>query len=216
MILNIRSFVAAFLCVPLYLCPSQASIATLTMSQPDCSSVFDLGNIYETVTKYVSTLTAGNPRMTQEEKEDIIQDVMVRLLRKGFDNYDSSKSKFTTYVYSIVANMVKDRLKSSHFRKSRPMSSTELDLALFSGPDATPLTTIGEEEALSNLQELLKALSEVDSATLDIHLNSSNTLGQVARERGLSLPAHRSRLLRAREHLRTRLESAGILPVETP
>lgn len=131
--------------------------------------------------------------------DDVLQDVFVKAMRhgQGFCTLDNPRA----WLFQVARNALVDRARTSHPMEQLPEGSEE--------PVAPPQETVAPVDALASC--LVRSLSELseDDATI---LRACDLEGQTQREfahaHGLSLPATKSRLLRARQRLRDRLTTA--------
>ncbi len=135
--------------------------------------------------------------------EDIAQDVFVVVLR-DLGRYDPDRASFTTYLYGVVRNLSRDRLRRE--RRFFPLdliagnrrTTYEVDPA-----DAMAGAALAAEVRLA-LQRLPPRYREV-ILLCDVHNLSYEEAAVVVR---ISIPAVRSRLHRGRQLLRRRLARA--------
>jgi RNA polymerase sigma-70 factor (ECF subfamily) len=131
--------------------------------------------------------------------DDVLQDVFVKAMRhgQGFCMLDNPRA----WLFQVALNALVDRARTSHPMEPLP-----------EGPDeaaALPEEPLAPVDALAGC--LVRTLSELseDDATI---LRACDLEGQTQREfadvHGLTLPATKSRLQRARQHLRDRLSTA--------
>jgi len=128
--------------------------------------------------------------------DDVLQDVFVKAMRhgQGFCALDNPRA----WLFQVARNALVDRARTAHPMEPLPEGPDEA-----AAPPEEPLAPV---DALANC--LVRSLSELseDDATI---LRACDLEGQAQREfadaHGLSLPATKSRLLRARQRLRDRL-----------
>jgi len=128
--------------------------------------------------------------------EDLLQDVFLKAMRagRGFCDLDNPRA----WLFQVARNALVDRARTAHPMESLPEGNEETA--------APPVETLAPVDALAGC--LVRCLGELsdDDATI---LRSCDLEGQTQREfadtHGLSLPATKSRLLRARQRLRDRL-----------
>jgi RNA polymerase sigma-70 factor, ECF subfamily len=131
--------------------------------------------------------------------DDVLQDVFVKAMRQGqgFCTLDDPRA----WLFQVARNALVDRARTSH----RHVTLTP-ELA-----DALPLEaqSVAPIDALADcLSRTLGELSTDDAAILRACDLEGQTQRAFAEARGLSLPAVKSRLLRARQRLRVRLTQA--------
>jgi RNA polymerase sigma-70 factor (ECF subfamily) len=141
--------------------------------------------------------------------EDVTQDVFVALIA-DLPRYDASRAAFGTYLYGIVRNLSRDRLR----RERRRLSLHGLSL-IGSEPSYVADPAGGLEDA-QRAAAVRRALGKLPSRyreliiLCDLHGLSYSEAAAVV---GTSVPAVRSRLHRGRHLLRLRL---GHVAVMTP
>jgi RNA polymerase sigma-70 factor (ECF subfamily) len=131
--------------------------------------------------------------------DDVLQDVFVKAMRhgQGFCTLDNPRA----WLFQVARNALVDRARTVHPMEPLPEGADEA-----AAPPDEPLAPV---DALASC--LVRSLSELseDDATI---LRACDLEGQTQREfadaHGLSLPATKSRLLRARQRLRNRLTTA--------
>lgn len=131
--------------------------------------------------------------------DDLLQDVFVKAMRhgQGFCTLDNPRA----WLFQVARNALIDRARTSH--PTEPLAEGPEE------PVAPAQETLQPVDALAEC--LVRSLSELsgDDATI---LRACDLEGQTQREfavaHGLSLPATKSRLLRARQRLRDRLTTA--------
>ena len=131
--------------------------------------------------------------------DDVLQDVFVKALRQGqgFCTLDSPRA----WLFQVARNALVDRLRTSH-----PHDPLTDELSDTIAVDAQPVAPI---DALADcLSRTLGELSAEDAAILRACDLEGRTQRAFAQAQGLSLPAVKSRLLRARQRLRGRISQA--------
>lgn len=130
---------------------------------------------------------------------DMLQDVFVKALRhgQGFCKLDNPRA----WLFQVARNALIDRVRTAHPMEPLP-----------EGPDeaaAPPEELLAPVDALAGcLLRSLSELSEDDAAILQACDLNGQTQREFADAHGLTLPATKSRLLRARQRLRDRLTKA--------
>jgi RNA polymerase sigma-70 factor (ECF subfamily) len=131
--------------------------------------------------------------------DDVLQDVFVKAMRQGqgFCTLDNPRA----WLFQVARNALVDRLRVAH-----PHVPLTDELADTLPLDAQPVAPI---DALADcLSRTLGELPADDAAILRACDLEGQTQRAFAEARGLSLPAVKSRLLRARQRLRERLTQA--------
>jgi RNA polymerase sigma-70 factor, ECF subfamily len=164
----------------------------------------------ELVRRYQDTVYrfAFNVCRDQDKAAETLQNTFINVYRKlaSFDG----RSKFSTWLYSIVTNNCLMRRRSDATRKLE----VSLDDPLI---DAETSFLQGDTESVSPMHALLEGeLKEVfDKAILKLPVDyrivfvmrdlEDMPAAEVSKALGISVPAVKSRLFRAREFLRTQL-----------
>jgi RNA polymerase sigma-70 factor (ECF subfamily) len=131
--------------------------------------------------------------------DDVLQDVFVKAMRQGqgFRALDNPRA----WLFQVARNALVDRLRTIH-----PHEPLTDELADTLPLDAQPVAPI---DALADcLSRTLGELSTEDAAILRACDLEGQTQRAFAEAQGLSLPAVKSRLLRARQRLRERMSQA--------
>jgi len=146
---------------------------------------------------------------SRQHAEETLQDTFVNVFRK-LKQFDQ-KSKFTTWLYSIVANnCLMKRRQSKLERASFSLQEVKDDSAegAFHIPDwrETPLDRTTSKELRKLLDESIQKLPmehRIVFILRDVEGKSAEETGRILK---LSIPAVKSRLRRARVFLRNELE----------
>ncbi len=128
--------------------------------------------------------------------DDVLQDVFVKAMRQGqgFCVLDNPRA----WLFQVARNALVDRARTAH-----PHEAFTDELAETTPLNAEPLAPV---DALAEcLTRTLSELSDEDSSILHACDLQGQTQRAFAQAHGLSLPAAKSRLLRARQRLRERL-----------
>ncbi|HEX9718896.1 MAG TPA: sigma-70 family RNA polymerase sigma factor [Ramlibacter sp.] len=131
--------------------------------------------------------------------DDVLQDVFVKAMRQGqgFCALDSPRA----WLFQVARNALVDRLRTTH--RHEPLTD---ELANFIPLDTQPVAPV---DALADcLSRTLGELPAEDAAILRACDLEGQTQRAFAEAKGLSLPAVKSRLLRARQRLRERMSQA--------
>ncbi|MDE2367354.1 MAG: sigma-70 family RNA polymerase sigma factor [Burkholderiales bacterium] len=137
--------------------------------------------------------------------DDLLQDVFVKAMRQGKDfcSLDNPRA----WLFTVVRHKLIDRARTTH--PTSPLSEDELaNLAL-------PEEPVAPVDALADcLARALGELSAPDAAILRACDLEGMTQRHFAEIHGLSLPAAKARLQRARQRLRDRIATACQLRFE--
>lgn len=126
---------------------------------------------------------------SRADAEDICQAVFLRLIEKGETIRPGGEKSWLT---AVTVNLCRDLFRSAWRRRTEPLSETL--------PFETPEQT-----------ELFDAVMELDvneRAAVYLHYYEGYKIAEIARILGLTPSAVKSRMGRARRHLRNRLEDA--------
>jgi len=139
-----------------------------------------------------------------EEREDLFQEVVVRLLAAA-RGYDPSR-KLSTWLYRVTLNVAIDAARK---RRRRAREQPGLDADRQPAPAADPV--LGDQ--LEHLRALLDRQTEVDRALLLLHLegHSHREIGEVL---GLSESNVGTRFSRLKKSLRESVQSSELTPRE--
>lgn len=132
---------------------------------------------------------------TKTEAEDLLQDLFIKALRQG--ERFCSVSNARAWLFEVARNMVSDR-----YRKSKPQIAFPDDLP------ALETETEVVDSLASCLPKALRELSPEDGEVLTMCDLEGMTQEAYAQLKGLTLPAAKSRIQRARKRLKTHLSQA--------
>ena len=128
--------------------------------------------------------------------DDMLQDVFLKAMRQGqgFCSLEQPRA----WLFQVARNALVDRA-----RMARPSDELPDDLP---APESEAVAPV--DELAGCLSRCLDELNAEDTAILRACDLEGQTVRQFADAHGLGLPAAKSRLLRARQRLRTQLSSA--------
>ena len=131
--------------------------------------------------------------------EDLLQDTFIKAMREGqgFCSLDNPRA----WLFRVARNAMTDRL-----RAAKPVEPIELHAE--SLPLAEPEPTPPVDALTSCLERVLSELAPEEADVLRSCDIEGQTQKDFAAAHGLSLPATKSRLLRARQRLRDRMAVA--------
>ena len=140
----------------------------------------------------------------REDAEDVLQEASMKALihLKGFDG----RSKFSTWLTRIAINsaLMMRRKKRNRIEMSIDQDYESGSGTTFQVPDQAPdperRMHIAERDI--HLNRAVKRLSTTLRKPLELQLKRDLSLNELAVELGISVPATKSRLLRAREKVR--------------
>lgn len=142
----------------------------------------------------------------RREIEDIAQEVFLKVFR-ALPNFDATRAKLTTWVYTFVRNHCYDVLK----RRRLPTSSMHAvgpDEAPRDVPDSRehlPTANLENEELGRKIGEALATLGEDQRMVFVLREYESLDYAEIATITGVNEGTVKSRLFRAKEALRTQL-----------
>ncbi|MEE9443801.1 MAG: RNA polymerase sigma factor [candidate division Zixibacteria bacterium] len=132
----------------------------------------------------------------RDDGDDLYQDSLVKALTQ-FERLESTDS-FRPWLYRIIVNSFRNRVKSPWWKKVLP--STPDFLESVSGEDPTSLYT-----ARRRLEIAFRAVEPVDRALITLFEMQGWTIAELAEMKGLSQSAVKMRLSRCRRKMRQAL-----------
>lgn len=134
--------------------------------------------------------------------EDIVQDVMVRLMRNIATLRQLNKKQTATYLFLTVRSVYADRMKSA---QERNISVSDISLVLLNNAQVGD----DDEEELNakwDTEILKKSLSQKDWALLESKYIMNHSDSEIARELNCAPDSIRTMLRRARERAKAILD----------
>lgn len=149
----------------------------------------------------------------QETAEDLTQEVFLRIYRAR--NGYQPNAKFSTWVFRIANNLASNSRRSRGRRKevqlkteeSGPLGARPAEQLLADKSALMPTRLLDRHELQQHVREALESLSERQQMALLLHKFEGMSYVDIGETMELSPQAVKSLLSRARESLRTRLES---------
>ena len=177
-------------------------IARLRKGDPD--AIADLVGRYQHRLYRFLVRMVGDPATA----EDLFQQTWIRLMEK-IGSYDARRN-FEAWLFAIARNLAID-----HLRRRRGISLDELDESgqapverlVAGGPDVLNQLLDFERGAL--LAAAIGELPAIHREVLTLRFEEDMKLEQIAEVAGVPLSTVKSRLHRALESLRTRIEASG-------
>jgi RNA polymerase sigma factor (sigma-70 family) len=146
----------------------------------------------------------------EEDAADLAQEAFVRVYqnRNRFD----PKQRFSTWLYAIASNLVKDRFRwrTRHPQVSIDAESGEGQSTLgdtLSDPKASPIDAAQQEERSDTVRKAIAALPEELRTPLILAEYEEKPQAEIAEILGCSVKAVETRIYRARQRLRKDLAS---------
>jgi RNA polymerase sigma-70 factor (ECF subfamily) len=149
----------------------------------------------------------------QETAEDLTQEVFLRIYRarQGYQ----PNAKFSTWVFRIANNLASNSRRSRSRRKevqlktqeSGPLGARPAEQLLADKSALMPTRLLDRHELQQHVREALESLSERQQMALLLHKFEGMSYVDIGETMEMSPQAVKSLLSRARESLRTRLES---------
>ena len=176
----------------------------------DESAFSELVRIYENKAYHLALRMVGNP----EDAYDVAQDAFLAAWR-GLPSF-RGESGFSTWLYRLVSNAAIDHLRrTKHQRGNVSLDDEELNL---DAPDESPTPQEAAEE--KDLKEVvaagLKELSDDHRTVLVMREVQELSYEEIAESLQLDLGTVKSRISRARTHLRKILLQSGNLSEYLP
>lgn len=139
--------------------------------------------------------------------EDIAQDIFLKVFR-SLDRFDPARGvKFTTWVYTFVRNHCFDVLKKRRVKTgSLSAVADEGQRDVQDATEAPPSRTIENKELGEKIEQALLALGEDQRMVFVLREYEGLEYGAIAAVMGVSEGTVKSRLHRAKETLRHRLQ----------
>ena len=137
---------------------------------------------------------AGADRATAE---DLAQEAFLRVARAR-ERYEPS-AKFSTWLHRILFRMAVNEGSRNRWRRALPISDAR------AAPRADPAEGAALSEMKEQVRDAVAALEEPQRTALLLHRFEGCSYEEVGATLGLSLPAVKSLLFRARENVKQRL-----------
>jgi RNA polymerase sigma-70 factor (ECF subfamily) len=144
----------------------------------------------------------GRMGMTQVQAEDLAQETFLRAW-SHLQQFDPKRAQFSTWLHTIARNLAFTYLTLRQQQAFVPDDALE-DLAC---EQPNPMQHLQAKQERELLQHALRRLPMADRSALALAYVHGMSLIDVARIEGTSLPAIKTRLHRARQALRSMLET---------
>jgi len=171
----------------------------------DESAFAELVRMYENKAYHLALRMCGN----EEDASDVAQDAFLAAWR-GLPSF-RGESGFSTWLYRLVSNAAIDHLRrTKHQRGNVSLDDEELNL---DAPDdsPTPHEAAEEKDLKDAVAKGLKALSDDHRTVLVMREVQELSYEEIAHALSLDLGTVKSRISRARSHLRKILLQSGNL-----
>ena len=145
----------------------------------------------------------GRLGLGQAQAEDIAQETFLRAWTH-LPDFDPERAQFATWLFTIARNLAYNALQSAPQQREITGQAAP-DLAC---PQAGPAQRLDHSQQQARLHNALRQLPMKERSALALVYVHELGLADVARIEGDSLPAIKTRLHRAKQHLRELLHSA--------
>ncbi|HEY2342635.1 MAG TPA: sigma-70 family RNA polymerase sigma factor [Chthoniobacteraceae bacterium] len=144
----------------------------------------------------------------ESEAEDLAQQVFVRVW-KSAARYEPT-AKFTTWLYTITRNLVFNELRRRRRHVAQPLNETPSDddrpsLQIADATAKSPDTSMLDAEMQAAIQAAIDELPETQRMAVILRRYDEVSYEEMGEILGLSVPAVKSVLFRARTELREKL-----------
>jgi RNA polymerase sigma-70 factor (ECF subfamily) len=158
----------------------------------------------ELVQRYQQSLFGflGRMGVTQVQAEDLAQETFLRAW-SHLQQFDPKRAQFSTWLHTIARNLALTFLTSRQHQAVIAEDALE-DVAC---EQSNPMQHLQAKQERELLQHALRRLPMADRSALALTYVHGMSLTDVARIEGTSLPAIKTRLHRARQALRSMLET---------
>ncbi|MDO4748204.1 MAG: sigma-70 family RNA polymerase sigma factor [Eubacteriales bacterium] len=119
------------------------------------------------------------------EAEDITSDIFVKVMA-GLDSFDSSKAQFSTWIYTIASNAIKDHIRKVTVRNKYSCSSSDVFLESIVSDECSCDEKLFENESLELLADALESLSERERRIVVLHYYKDLPHKEIAKELSLT------------------------------
>lgn len=144
----------------------------------------------------------GRMGITQTQAEDLAQETFLRAW-SHLQQFDPARAQFGTWLHTIARNLAFTWLSS----RQQPPAVTDDALADVACEHPNPSQQLQAKQEREQLQQALRNLPMTDRSALALAYVHGMSLTDVARIEGVSLAAIKTRLHRARQALRSMLET---------
>lgn len=160
-------------------------------------------DLKEIISKHGSAVKFIIKRITNEENEDLEQEVYCRVL-KNSDKYEE-KGTLGAWIKTISANISKDYLKSSQKKLSDNSTSDETVLTLVKSEKATPEEIILRKERQQRIYNSINELKPKFREVIVLYEIEDNSYEEIAEKLKCPIGTVKSRLYNAKKELAEKL-----------
>ena len=121
----------------------------------------------------------------QTEAEDITADVFVKVI-SSIETYDDSKAQFSTWIYTIASNAVRDYLRKVSVKYKHSCDNSEVFLESVISDEESVDEKLFREESLELLAEALETLSERERLIVVLHYYKNVSHKEIALQLSLT------------------------------
>ena len=162
----------------------------------------DVRSYEELVRRYERLV--GRVLYSYAKREISVEDLVQETFLRAYDRLETfnPEYRFKTWLLAIANNLGVDTLRR---RRETVEFNPEVHASLAGGPEAEAV----EAERSRSLQEAVVALPEIYGVPLVLRYAEEMSYAEIAEVLGVTIPAVKSRLFRARNMLAGRLEEIG-------
>lgn len=144
----------------------------------------------------------GRMGLSQAQAEDLAQETFLRAWT-GLAGFVPERAAFSTWLFTIAHNLACNFLQSAAQRREQPGADTAEPACAQPGPEQR----LAQTQDQARLQTALRRLSMPERSVLALVFVQELALADVARIEGDSLAAIKTRVHRAKQRLRSLLQS---------
>jgi len=148
----------------------------------------------------------GRMGLTQAEAEDIAQDTFLRAWTH-LQQFDPARAQFSTWLHTIARNLAFSYFAARPNKMNVHGRDADYVFENAASEQPNPLEQLQSKQEREQLQQALRRLPLSDRSALALAYVQGLQLSDVSRIEGVSLAAIKTRLHRARQTLRTMLET---------
>lgn len=157
---------------------------------------------------YVTSI-ASRFLLSEDDTRDVVQDAFIKVWR-NLGNYDS-RSLFTTWLYTVVANLCLDRLKINRRRREIGLTGEGLGEIANTADTVDPVQMIDSGALGRAVRDYAAGLSNVQRQVFVLRDLQDLPVDEVCRITGYDTDKVKSNLYHARKYMREKLSKGGYL-----